>query len=343
MKDLYSILNVTKESNDSEIKKSYKKLAFKYHPDKNKDPSAAPIFSEISEAYEILTNKEKKKIYDQFGYEAVTDNFEGSISPIDLFQSLFNVDFTNPVMGGNIFMFSDLSSGPFPPGLNIKQTMKYSLNLTLKELYKGTKKEFTIHHRGKDNKMKKTNYIINIKKGSKNGDNIIVKEGGNYISELNIIEDLIIQIIELKHPKYQRKGNDLFIEENISLCEALCGFNLFIQHLDGPLNIEIKEIIKPNQMYQVFEKGMPIKFEDNSLTEENKNIKYGNLIIHLIIDFPDELTDKYKDYLKKILNYTEREKKEGNIVQGFYYKNKEDIVKNIINKKDDDGLGCIQQ
>ena len=96
-------------------------------------------------------------------------------------------------------------------------------------------------------------------------------------------------------------------------------------------------------MYQVFEKGMPIKFEDNSLTEENKNIKYGNLIIHLIIDFPDELTDKYKDYLKKILNYTEREKKEGNIVEGFYYKNKEDIVKNIINEKDDDGLGCIQQ
>ena len=106
MKDLYSILNLTKDSTTEEIKKSYKKLAFKYHPDKNKDPEAIPVFKDISEAYEILTNKEKKKIYDQFGYEAVSENIENMMSPIDLFQSLFNVDFTNPVMGGNIFMFS---------------------------------------------------------------------------------------------------------------------------------------------------------------------------------------------------------------------------------------------
>ena len=348
MKDLYSILNVTKESNDSEIKKSYKKLAFKYHPDKNKDPSAAPIFSEISEAYEILTNKEKKKIYDQFGYEAVTDNFEGSISPIDLFQSLFNVDFTNPVMGGNIFMFSDLSSGPFPPGLNIKQTMKYSLNLTLKELYKGTKKEFTIHHRGKDNKMKKTNYIINIKKGSKNGDNIIVKEGGNYIPELDIIEDLIIQVIEQSDEIYKRKGDDLYIEHTLSLVESLCGCVISINHMDDILNFKIDNIIKPNTLYKLEGKGMPIKYNENELSENDKSNKYGDLIIDFTILFPQKLDDKRKDILKKVFNYvggTESENTETSLIVK-YYKDKEDIVKEFMNEKndnEDEEPGCIQQ
>ena len=104
MKDLYSLLNVTNESDKTEIKKSYKKLAFEYHPDKNKDPDAPEKFKEISEAYEILTNPKKKDIYDQFGYEAVTENFEGFTSPMDLFQSLFNVDFGGQMRGGNIFM-----------------------------------------------------------------------------------------------------------------------------------------------------------------------------------------------------------------------------------------------
>ena len=106
MKDLYSILNVDKDTDIKNIKKSYKKLAFQYHPDKNKDPEAISKFREISEAYEILTNNKKKDIYDRFGYEAVTENLDGLMNPLDLFQSLFNVDFTNQVMGsGNIFMF----------------------------------------------------------------------------------------------------------------------------------------------------------------------------------------------------------------------------------------------
>ena len=71
---------------------------------------------------------------------------------------------------------------------------------------------------------------------------------------------------------------------------------------------------------------------------------YGNLIIHLIIEFPESLVDKLKEYLKIILIHSERDKeKYGSLVQAFYYKNKEDIVKEIINEKEDTGLGCIQQ
>lgn len=346
MKDLYSILNLTKDSTNEEIKKSYKKLAFKYHPDKNKDPEAISVFKDISEAYEILTNKDKKNIYDQFGYNAVSENIDNIMNPIDLFQSLFNVDFTNPVMGGNIFMFSDLSSAPFPPSLNIKQTMKYPLNVTLKELYKGTKKEFTIHHNSKDNKMKKTNYIINIKKGSKHGDNIVVKEGGNFIPELNITEDLIIQIVEQNDDIYKRKENDLYREHTISLVEALCGCSLTIEHMEEILNIKIENIIKPNTLYKIEGKGMPIKYNENELSETDNHKKFGDLIIDFTILFPTKLDTKRKDILKKIFNYTENDlDANGTSLILQYYKDKEDIIKDYLdeNENDEEESGCIQQ
>jgi len=347
MKDLYSILNVSEEATEPEIKKSYKKLAFRYHPDKNKDPEAIPKFKEISEAYEILTKPEKKKIYDQFGYEAVSENCEGFTSPIDLFQSLFNVDFTNQMRGGNIFMFSDLSSGPFPPGFNLQSKMTYPLNVTLNELYNGTKKEFTINHKDRTGSLKNTNYVINIKKGSKHGDNIVVKEGGNFIPELNIVEDLVIQIIEQSHEIYKRKGDDLYIEHTISLAEALCGCYMTIQHLSETIVISIDTIIKPNSLFKVTGKGMPIKADSNnpSITDQaEEENEYGDLILDFTILFPTKLESKRIDILKKIFNYQDDIKNETSLV-AYYYKDKEDIVKEIMNDQEhlEEEPGCIHQ
>lgn len=345
MKDLYSILNVSKDSDEKEISKSYKKLAFKYHPDKNKDPEAISKFKDISEAYEILSKKDKKKIYDQFGYEAVTEQCEGFTSPIDLFQTMFNVDFTSQMRGGNIFMFSDLSSGPFPPGFNMQSKMTYPLNLTLNELYNGTKKEFVINHKDRNGNMKNTKYVINIKRGSKHGDNIVVKEGGNYIPELNIVEDLVIQVVEQSHEMYKRKGDDLYIEHTISLVESLCGCNITLEHLEGLIDISIDTIIKPNSLFKVKGKGMPIKEngEKVSLTDNTEDGEYGDLIIDFNILFPNKLDPKRTDILKKIFNYNQ-DKKENSLI-ACHYKDKEDVVKEFIQdkSKEEDPGGCIQQ
>ena len=95
MKDLYHILNLNKSATDTDIKKSYRKLAFQCHPDKNKSEEAKIQFKNISEAYEILSKPDKRRMYDQFGYDAVSESNGPHINPMDLFQSLFNVDFTN--------------------------------------------------------------------------------------------------------------------------------------------------------------------------------------------------------------------------------------------------------
>ncbi len=338
MKDLYSILNISRSANDSEIKKSYKKLAFQYHPDKNKSDDAESKFKDISEAYEILMNKDKRRMYDNFGYEAISGDIT-PINPMDLFQSLFNVDFSGigEGMNSNIFVFSDLSSMPFGP---LQNKMTYNLELTLEELYHGTQKEFHISHMSRKG-PKSTKYIINIKKGSKNGDNIVVKEGGNYIPELNLTEDLVIQIIELEHSQYKRKDNDLYSEEKITLCEALTGVEIYIDHLDGPLQVKISDMVRPNQMFQVFNKGMPIKRDNKSLSDGSDK-EFGNLIIDLQIEFPESLGEKQMDYLKKILVQLDRKEREGKLVHAYYYKDKEEVVKELMNDEEESS-GCIQQ
>ena len=345
MKDLYKILQIDKSVTDNEIKKAYKKLAFQYYPDKNKSPDAQSKFMEISEAYDILMNTDKRRMYDNFGYDSISGD-NPQINPLDLFQSLFNVDFTGlgENMNSNIFVFSDLSSLPF---INANQVMKYNLECSLEELYHGTQKEFSIHHNVKKDDgftTKSTKYVINVKKGSKNSDNIVVKEGGNYIHELGLTEDLVIQIVEVEHPRYKRKDNDLYLVENITLCEALTGVNIYVDHLEGPLNVKINQIVKPNQMFHVFNKGMPVKHENKSLgdgTSDGSDKEFGNLILDLNIEFPETLGEKQMSYLQKILIQFERNKKEGQCVQAYYYKGKEEVVKEFINE--DEGLGCIQQ
>ena len=225
----------------------------------------------------------------------------------------------------------------------MKYSMKYSLNVTLKELYNGTKKEFTIHHKTKDGKNKKTNYIINVKKGSKHGDNIVVKEGGNYIPELNITEDLIIQIIEQNHEYYKRKVDDLYIEHTISLVEALCGCSITIEHFNEIITFQINEIIKPNTLYKVEEKGMPIKYNENELSEDETNRKYGDLIIDFTILFPNQLDETKINLLKQIFNHQD-ERTETSLV-AYYYKDKDDIVKEIMGEQTEteEESGCIQQ
>jgi DnaJ-class molecular chaperone len=339
MKDLYSILDISRDSNDKMIGKSYRKLAFMYHPDRNKDNSdSSEKFRDISEAYSILTDPKKRTIYDKFGYEAVSETQE-IVDPIELFQSLFNVDFTGEFQS-DIFFFSDLSSTPF----DASDKQVYEIDCTLDELYKGTKKEFTLNRRTKYSETSR-NYVINIKPGSHHKDNIIIKEGGDYI-EGRGHTDLGICIKQLPHETYTRKGNDLYIETEITLKDSLCGTNLTIEYFGDFLTVQINEIVKPNSLYQVFGKGMPIK-SNLSLTDGNQGDLHGNLILDLTIQFPEVLNSTSREYLSQVLGNDLAEgvdvPNDTIVTSAYFLEKKEDVLKTLMNEDEEEGLGCLQQ
>ena len=208
--------------------------------------------------------------------------------------------------------------------------MIHKIDVTLEELYNGIQKIIYINH-NTQNGVKNTKYVINIQKGSKHKDSILVPKGGNYLPEFNYTEDLLIQLNELEDNRYKRNNNDLISEESISLCEALTGVKITHNHFNDPITITIEEIIKPNKIFKIEGKGMPIKGDENN---------YGDLLLHLNIVFPNEISEKQKELLSKILYHPKRIN-EGTIVKAVCFKDKCDIEKELDNQ--DDNLGCIQQ
>ena len=346
MKDLYEVLNLRKDATSDDIKKSYRKLAFQCHPDKNKSPEARTHFREISEAYEILSHGSKKETYDRFGYEAAS-NQEAPINPLDLFQSLFNVDFSGH-LNQNVFFFSDLSSGGL--GDIPYHTMVHTLELTIDELYSGTQKEFEIPHTNEDGIIQRTKYVLNIKAGTQDKEYLSVKGGGNYNPQTRSHEDLRILIQETIHPLYRRQGHDLYREHTISLCDALCGPELVIDHFGETLRIEIQSLVRPNSLYQVVGQGMPLKKGAHAeLTPDSESVPdFGNLIVDLKIEFPTYLTDTQKGYLQQILGSSPPEETEetetphsGTLVEAHYFKDKDEVMKEYL--QEDEETGCSLQ
>ncbi|WP_422667104.1 molecular chaperone DnaJ [Buchnera aphidicola] len=137
-KDYYHILGVSKNSEDREIKKAYKKLAMKYHPDRNQgDKNAENKFKEIKEAYEILINQEKRNAYDQYGHEAFENNYNGNNT---------HTTFTSSSDFGDIFgdVFGDIFGGNRTQRAKKGSDLCYNMELSLEEAVKGTTKEIKI-------------------------------------------------------------------------------------------------------------------------------------------------------------------------------------------------------
>ncbi|KAH6756365.1 DNAJ heat shock family protein [Perilla frutescens var. hirtella] len=307
--DYYNILKVSRNATEEDLKKSYKKLAMKWHPDKNavNTKEAEAKFKQISEAYDVLSDPQKRQIYDVYGEEGLKS---GAYPPPPSSKE-------RDAVGGRGFKFSprdaeDIfeeffwgfdagkgkSSGGGQGGGRLKKAaaMETKLPCSLEELYKGSRRKMKISRIVLDESGKAVTVeevlAINIKPGWKKGTKITFPEKGNHESGATP-GDLIFVIDEKPHPSFKRDGNDLIINQKISLLDALTGKTLNITTLDGrDLPVKVSDIVKPGQEMVIENEGMPISKEPS---------KNGNLRIKFDIKFPSRLTADQKSDLRRVL------------------------------------------
>jgi DnaJ family protein B protein 4 len=283
-RDLYSILEISKDASEQDIKKAYRKLTLQYHPDRNNSSDAEEKIRKINEAYEVLGDKQKRMLYDsdanQFGFHFS----EGQRVDIN---NIFNMFFNGgiPHQSG----FRVFRNGV--PQLIKPSPMLQTLTLTLEQSFKGCSVEIKIDRTvsvGKSITYETETFNLSIPAGI-DQEQFMIQEKGNVIE--NCKGDVIISIHIENNPPFSRRGLDLIYSKTLTLKESLCGFSFVINHPIGEsIVIEERTIIKPNSKKVIPEMGM-----------RRDGQQIGNLIIEFSIEFPESLTSEQIDLITTIL------------------------------------------
>jgi len=283
-KDYYETLGVTRSASESEMKSAYRKLALKWHPDKNKEPGAEAKFKEINEAYEVLSNKDKRAKYDQFGHSAFDPSagfgggqgggsyrqgpFTYTYSTGGGFEDLFGTQgqgFSDPF---NIF--ESFFGGQSPFGSQYQQKPHYSMTIEFMEAINGTEKSFV--HQGKS-------YTVKIPAGAGDGTRMRYSE-------------FDVSINVKPHKIFARDGEDIFIYHEIPFTLAILGGDTTIPTLDGDLLIKIRPGTQPSTTIRLSGKGV----------KRLRSSTRGDFYIKLKVMIPDKLTRKGRELVQQLQN-----------------------------------------
>ncbi len=307
-KDYYAILGVSKSAQEDEIKKTFRKLALKYHPDRNPgDKVAEEKFKEISEAYEVLSDPEKRKKYDQFGQywqQAGQGSWSGQGGPnVDFgsfdFSQYGNFDeFINELLGrfstpgGGSRSYSYRSGGG--PGFNDfggfgntgfgTQTPNVDREATLKlsfaEAFHGVQKRLNLGNEIID---------VRIPAGAKAGSRVRVK-GKGQVNPLNQQRGDLFLIVELEpHPFFQFEGDNLVCEVPIAPDEAVLGASIDVPTPDGLVTMKVPPGIKSGQSLRLRGKGWVIPKEGR-----------GDQLVKLVITAPKQVSPQERELYEQI-------------------------------------------
>lgn len=295
--DYYKILGVDKSASPEDVKKAYKKLARKYHPDLNpNDPDAHRKFQEINEANEVLSDPEKRKKYDQYGENwKHADKFEAQQQQYRQYQSQNGQgggtywstsgdgsefsDFFEQMFGGMGGRSSYSSRGSH--GFR-GQDYTTELQVSLTEAAKTHKQIITVN--GK-------NLRITIPAGITNGQTIKLKGQGGPGVNGGPAGDLYITFHIPEDSRFKRVGDDLYITAPLNLYTAILGGEQIAETMDGKVKLKVNPGTQNNSKVRLKGKGFPVYKEDG---------KFGDLIVTYSIDIPTNLTDKQKELFREI-------------------------------------------
>lgn len=301
--NFYNILGISENSTKDEIKKAYRSLQMKYHPDKNPgNQEAHDMTQKINEAYETLGDEQKRQEYDMMRNNPFLNHNGPPHMDVPL-NDIFNMMF-----GSNPFSMPGMPG--MPPGtkihffhggpINMQQAMNKpipimkSLQITMEQVYNGASLPLEIERwilQSGSKIIEKETIYVDIPQGIDENEILIIRDKGNVISE-NCKGDIKISILVQNNTAFKRSGLDLILDKTISLKEALCGFSFELKYINGKsytLNNNKGSIVPPD--YKKIYPDMGFKRGDHK----------GNMIINFHVDFPTNLTIEQIDKLSAIL------------------------------------------
>ncbi len=283
--DYYKLLDVEKSASDAEIKKKYRKLAMKYHPDKTKgDKTMEEKFKKISEAYAVLSDPKKRKEYDTY----VSSVFQQRYSQEDIFRGF---DFGDILKDFGFGGFGNTGGFGNMGGSSRRQSVKgsdliYELPLTLREIATGITKTISLNHSGSNQQVS-----VKIPKGMIAGKKIRLPGKGEDSKYGGPPGDLFIKSKILTDPIFYSEEYDLNINREIKISEAIVGTSVIVPTIEGKeLNLKIPAGTQHKTKMRLPGRGLP----------NMKDGKNGDLFVIIQVNIPKELDDKQKKIIEKM-------------------------------------------
>lgn len=320
-KDYYKILGVSRQATEKEIKQVYRKLARQYHPDVNPgDKTAEAKFKEINEAYEVLSDPEKRKKYDQFGENwAYADRFEGTRQGPGAPQWEYRTQEV-PFDLGDIFSqspFGDFFEGQPRGGFGTSrrprrgQDLEHPVEVTLEEAFQGTTRLLQIQGeeacslcqgtgriqralcstcRGTGRLPKLRRLEVKIPPGVQDGSRVRIAGAGGVGGARGGQGDLHLVVSVRPHDQFQRKGDDLYVEVPVLLTDAILGGEVDVPTLKGKIVLTIPPETQNGRTFRLAGQGMPRLNNDSR----------GDLLATVKVVLPSKLTEKEKEFFRQL-------------------------------------------
>ncbi len=295
-KDYYEILGVEKSASADDLKKAFRKLARKYHPDVAEDKKSAEAkFKEINEAYEVLSDPEKRKKYDTLGpnwEQQMPGGFgRGGRGPMAGGAEEYNFggtgfsDFFEQFFGGGGGGFG--GAGGFG-GPQRGQDVETDIMVTIDEVLQGSKRNVSFR-RGPNGKME--SYTVKIPAGVREGQRIRLAGRGESGGGRGEAGDLYLNVRISRHPDYAIEGDDLVHTVSVSPAQAVLGAEVFVPTPDGRVKIKIPAGSQPGRKMRLREKGLPSRIKTGR----------GDLYVTVEVEIPSAVTAEQRKLWEQLL------------------------------------------
>ncbi|KAI5612931.1 DnaJ (Hsp40)-like, subfamily B, member 5-like, partial [Silurus asotus] len=316
--DHYSVLGVSSDSNEEEIRRAYKRLALRYHPDKNPEADAEEKFKQIAQAYDVLTDPEKRSLYDQQGMHLLSKRhpifthctlkqmlcpthqfhifLDGPKADAHAWRIFFNFEFDsdedlfNPFLRNpqpHLGRHQSNKTGPHPGGV----AEVHELHVSLEDILAGVTKRVKVTRLRptEKNTLQPEERVIDVevKKGWKEGTKITFPGEGHGANDLTFV------VKEKKHSHFKREGSNIVYTATITLREALCGCTVSVPTLDGQTKpVPCSDVIKPGSVRRLIGEGLP---------RAKNSAQRGDLLVEFQVVFPERIPPSSKEIIKHSL------------------------------------------